>query len=370
MDKPLVAYERNRGNSSLYRIPAGEITPHHQCHHLLSDIELIRVELLRRICQFVHDGHNDEAPVYLLYKGTESNAQTQKSTTIKRSHACDEARLGHRSRTGRAIGYLWPLMQTSAFVRGEARALYRRTVFHVIRFDHLQRYRDSPFCEAGLRGPRCGVYMDFWEHGKDKVPVDQLFNFQQWHDQLVLVAPRMEDDCHRTQMISQLVKLRGLPWIGALLQGAKKLISSIEVDRFGDIYLVPQDLPAAPSVYDHNVHDFLRLISPFTDYFRVSVNVHIQAKPKVAHTRDRHIKITCRKTTHRQWVKGFQSRYILGTQCIDGELVLLPNQRFRDECKSFGDLKINSHLLRRMTNTKLWLRIMDGEHDHRLHPPY
>jgi hypothetical protein len=212
------------------------------------------------------------------------------------------------------------------------------------------------------------VYMDCWERGKDKVPVDQLFEFQQWHDQLVLVVPILnpwleEDCCFRTQLISQLVALRGRPWMGALLQGAKKLISSIEVDRFGDIYLVPQDLPAAPSVYDHNVHDFLRLISPLADYFRVSVNVCIQAKSKDARTRDRRIEV--RNPTHRQWVKGFQSGYISGTRCIDGELVLLPNQRFRDECKSFAELKVNLHLLRRMTNTRLWLRIMDGEYEPR-----
>jgi hypothetical protein len=36
---------------------------------------------------------------------------------------------------------------------------------------------------------------------------------------------------------------------------------------------------------------------------------------------------------------------------MDGELIL-------DECKSFPDLKINLHLLRRITDARLWLRIV------------
>lgn len=38
---------------------------------------------------------------------------------------------------------------------------------------------------------------------------------------------------------------------------------------------------------------------------------------------------------------------------------MLPKKRFQDECKSFADLKINLHLLRKMTDARLWLRIVD-----------
>jgi hypothetical protein len=32
--------------------------------------------------------------------------------------------------------------------------------------------------------------MGSWEHGENKVRVDQLFAFQQWHEKLVLFNPK------------------------------------------------------------------------------------------------------------------------------------------------------------------------------------
>lgn len=309
----------------------------------------------------MQEGYNYKVPVYLIYRGPEPDSL---HTTTKGRRNGKPRRRGH-SRVGSNVSLL-PLMQTSRFLRDQAKTLYRSTTYHLVSLDHLEIYRKSPFCEPGPRYPRCGVYMDSWHHGKNKARVDPLFAFQQWHEKLVLVNPteeRISHSCVRTQLITQLVGLRDQPWMGALLQGAKKLVSAIEVDRFGGIYLVPQreDLAAATSLYDHNIHDFLRLIAPFATYFRSSVYVCVLDKPTGTPTPNRRIKI--KNPTHQRWVKSFESGYISSTQYTDGELILLPKQRFQDECKSFADLEINLDLLRKMTDARLWLRIMDPEYE-------